>query len=99
VDEFEVDISDTEVVENAPRLHPVALPSSDGSSPGRDSKTPSPRTGDLASQLREIERQAVLDALTRTGWNQSKAARVLGITRAVLIHRIKLFGLSRPPLE
>jgi len=52
--------------------------------------------GDLASHLREIERERVLDALTRTGWNQSKAARMLGVTRAVLMHRIKTFGLTRP---
>jgi transcriptional regulator with GAF, ATPase, and Fis domain len=95
---FEVDTdSDPELktsVDAVPRVHPAAAPAP-ASGPG-ETPTPSYSTGDLASQLREIERQRVIDALTRTGWNQSKAARMLGITRAVLIHRIKMFGLSRP---
>jgi DNA-binding NtrC family response regulator len=57
---------------------------------------PETSPNDLSSQLREIERARVEEALTRTGWNQSKAARVLGITRAMLIHRIKTYGLARP---
>lgn len=42
------------------------------------------------------ERQMVLDALTGTNWNVSKAARVLGIGRATINRKIKQHGLSRP---
>ena len=34
-------------------------------------------------------------ALVESGGNQSKAARRLGISRAVLLNRVKLFGLGR----
>ncbi len=46
--------------------------------------------------LPEIERQAVVDALARCDWNQSRAARVLGIPRHVILYRIKKFRISRP---
>jgi two-component system NtrC family response regulator len=46
--------------------------------------------------LPEVERRAVVDALARSGWNQSSAARVLGIPRHVLLYRMKKFGITRP---
>jgi DNA-binding NtrC family response regulator len=45
--------------------------------------------------LPELERRAVVDALTRAGGNQSRAARLLGIPRHVLLYRIKKFNI--PP--
>ncbi|HEX6791606.1 MAG TPA: sigma-54 dependent transcriptional regulator [Candidatus Krumholzibacteria bacterium] len=44
--------------------------------------------------LREIERAAVLDALRATGWNQSRAARRLGVPRHILLYRIKKYGIE-----
>jgi PAS domain S-box-containing protein len=44
--------------------------------------------------LEEAERAMVLNALERTGWNQSQAARVLGITRDTLRYRMKKFDLT-----
>jgi DNA-binding NtrC family response regulator len=46
--------------------------------------------------LPDIERRAVLDALVGSGWNQSRAARRLGIPRHVLLYRMKKFGIGRP---
>jgi DNA-binding NtrC family response regulator len=46
--------------------------------------------------LPEVERRAVVDALERSGWNQSRAARVLGVPRHVLLYRMKKFNISRP---
>ncbi len=43
--------------------------------------------------LPEIERRVVLAALERTGWNQSKAASVLGITRKQLRTKMRNFDL------
>ncbi len=49
--------------------------------------------------LPDMERRAVLDALTSSHWNQSRAARRLGIPRHVLLYRMKKFGISRPRNE
>ncbi|MEE9269509.1 MAG: sigma-54 dependent transcriptional regulator [Candidatus Krumholzibacteria bacterium] len=45
--------------------------------------------------LPEMERQAVRDALVACDWNQSRAARLLGIPRHVLIYRMKKFTIQR----
>jgi transcriptional regulator of acetoin/glycerol metabolism len=44
--------------------------------------------------LEEIERQTLVEALQRTGWNVSGAARLLGVSRDTLRYRIDKFGLS-----
>jgi two-component system NtrC family response regulator len=52
--------------------------------------------GDAApstATLREIERAAVLDALRSSGWNQSRAARRLGVPRHILLYRMKKFDI------
>ncbi|MFQ5600605.1 MAG: sigma-54-dependent transcriptional regulator [Candidatus Krumholzibacteriia bacterium] len=46
--------------------------------------------------LRDVERQLVLQALERTQWNQTRAAKLLHLTRPMLIQRMKRHGL-RPP--
>jgi transcriptional regulator with PAS, ATPase and Fis domain len=46
-------------------------------------------------QARDIfERMYILSALRRTGWNQSEAARVLGIHRNTLIKKMATHGLN-----
>ncbi|MCA9588433.1 MAG: hypothetical protein KC657_24115, partial [Myxococcales bacterium] len=50
----------------------------------------------LRESLSEAERAAVVDALEKTGGNQSAAARMLGIGRHALITRMHAFGLARP---
>lgn len=42
------------------------------------------------------ERQVLLDALSRTNWNVTQAARFLGIGRATINRKIKQHGLARP---
>ena len=49
-----------------------------------------------ASALAEQERKLVLDALQQNNWNQSAAARQLGITRDILRYRVKRYSLVRP---
>lgn len=46
--------------------------------------------------LQGQERALIVRALEQSNWNQSKAARVLGITRDHLRHRIRKYGLQRP---
>jgi DNA-binding NtrC family response regulator len=44
--------------------------------------------------LEETEKRAILEALEKSGWNQTKAARLLEIPRHVLIYRIKKYNIS-----
>jgi DNA-binding NtrC family response regulator len=50
----------------------------------------------LENEIRELERRRIAAALDACGGNQSQAARELGISRAVLMNRMKVFGLGRP---
>ncbi|MBI5745466.1 MAG: hypothetical protein HZA13_00500 [Nitrospirae bacterium] len=42
------------------------------------------------------EKRAILDALSKTGENVTKAARLLGIIRATLQNKMKAYGLREP---
>ena len=53
-----------------------------------------PQAQDDGATLAEVERNHLEAALKRTGGNQSQAARLLGISRATLIYRMKKHGLS-----
>jgi two-component system NtrC family response regulator len=46
--------------------------------------------------LDEIERQLLVQALDRTGGNQTHAGHLLGINRDQVRYRIEKFGLARP---
>jgi DNA-binding NtrC family response regulator len=46
--------------------------------------------------LEEAEKNMLLRALEKTGWNQTRAAKVLEITRDTLRYKMKKFNL-RPP--
>ncbi len=43
--------------------------------------------------LPEVEAEAIREALRKTGGNQSRAAKLLGIPRHVLLYRLKKYGL------
>ncbi|MEK7775571.1 MAG: sigma-54 dependent transcriptional regulator [Candidatus Zixiibacteriota bacterium] len=44
----------------------------------------------------EAEKKIVLGALQRSGWNRSKAARLLKIPRHVLLYRMKRYDIAEP---
>ena len=46
--------------------------------------------------LRHVEKKHINSVLEYTGWNVSRAARILGITRATLYEKIKTYSLVRP---
>ncbi|HKU43184.1 MAG TPA: sigma 54-interacting transcriptional regulator, partial [Polyangiales bacterium] len=50
----------------------------------------------LRKQVQEVERQHIIDALTRCGGNQTRAARELGISRRTLISRLEAYNIPRP---
>jgi len=45
--------------------------------------------------LEQVERGLVMQALTRTGWNHTKAAALLGLNRDQIRYRIEKFGLEK----
>jgi two-component system, NtrC family, response regulator AtoC len=45
--------------------------------------------------LDQVERSLVMQALTRTGWNHTKAAALLGLNRDQIRYRIEKFGLEK----
>ena len=47
--------------------------------------------------LEQVEKELLVAALQKHGWNQTRAATYLKITRSTLIYRIQKFGLGRPP--
>jgi DNA-binding NtrC family response regulator len=51
---------------------------------------------DAASLLEDHERRMVSDALSKSGWNQSEAARVLRIGRDALRYKMKKYSLAEP---
>jgi two-component system, NtrC family, response regulator AtoC len=50
----------------------------------------------LGGELRAVERIRILDALERCGGNQTRAARMLGISRGLLVSRLTAYGITRP---
>jgi len=45
--------------------------------------------------LEEVERNMLAGALEKTGWNQTRAARLLSITRDTLRYKMKKFNLRQ----
>ncbi len=64
-----------------------------------DDQSLAPVTADqteAASLLENNERRMVSDALSKSGWNQSEAARILRIGRDALRYKMKKYGLTEP---
>ncbi len=51
--------------------------------------------GKLKDALEDLEKEMILDGLRRTGWNKSKLAKELGISRAGLIMKVDKYGLDK----
>jgi two-component system, NtrC family, response regulator HydG len=48
------------------------------------------------STLKEVEKEALLDALRRADFVQKEAAKLLGITQRVMHYKIEQFGITHP---
>lgn len=67
-------------------------PETRGTEDGRQEKPRSLK--DIARESAAIaEKSAILDALAKTGWNVTQAARFLGVSRATLQTKMKTYGL------
>jgi two-component system NtrC family response regulator len=54
-------------------------------------------TGDQT--LDDVDRQVILEAMERFDWNQTHAARHLGVTRKILRRRLERYGIRKPKLN
>jgi two-component system response regulator HydG len=54
--------------------------------------------GTASKSLEDIEKAHILRVLEDCGWNQTRAAEVLGIDRVTLHHKIKRYGWRRSPV-
>ena len=81
----------------APPAPPSSPPPADAAAAGRALVLPGdlPERGfDMKATIAQWEREWVAQALTRTGGNQSAAARLLGLTRDELRYRVDKFVLE-----
>jgi DNA-binding NtrC family response regulator len=64
------------------------------SAPGRLTEAVALPAGGI--DLEQLERSLAVQALERSGWNQSKATTLLGLNRDQIRYRIEKFKLERP---
>ncbi len=61
----------------------------------RDGKQARPNAvADLGDQIVDVQRQAIVDALEKTRYNKTAAAKLLGLTFRQLRYRIKKLGIE-----
>jgi len=51
--------------------------------------------GSLKDALEQVEREMIGEGLRRTGWNKSRLAKDLGISRAGLIAKVEKYGMDK----
>ncbi len=61
----------------------------------RQTATP-PESRRQSYDMREIEKQELIEALKKSGGNQSKAAELLGVSRVTIYNRMKRYGVNAP---
>jgi two-component system response regulator PilR (NtrC family) len=64
--------------------------------PGRDA---TPVGTDLGSQLEDLERRRIREALAKTRYNRTRAAELLGMTLRQLRYRLQKLGMNEDPGE
>ncbi len=85
-----------------PSLRSPGLPPPGVDEPPSDDSMPpsaplSGASGELKLRLQEYEARLILDTLLASGWNQTEAAKRLGMPIRTLAYKIKAFAITRPP--
>jgi DNA-binding NtrC family response regulator/tetratricopeptide (TPR) repeat protein len=53
-----------------------------------------PSSGNLPGMVRELEKRAISETLSRCSWNRSAAAREMGISYPTLLKKIRQYGIT-----
>jgi two-component system response regulator PilR (NtrC family) len=61
---------------------------------GANPETPTFTATDLGNQVEEVQRQAIVEALEKTRYNKTAAAKLLGLTFRQLRYRITKLGID-----
>jgi len=84
-------------------ITPAQLALCPGLAPASDDTRPCPSCGTACltlpkngSELAEVERALVVKTLERTGWNVTRSAKLMGLSRDMMRYRIEKMGLARP---
>jgi DNA-binding NtrC family response regulator/tetratricopeptide (TPR) repeat protein len=78
----------------------LAIPGERRTAPQQEPETTpgnAPSSVSLGQTVEALERRRILEALRETGWNISRAATRLGVTRNILRYRVQKYGLGTPP--
>jgi len=54
------------------------------------------KEAEVTTTLGDLEKQAIIEALEKSSWVQSRAARLLGISRRALNYRVVKYGITHP---
>jgi DNA-binding NtrC family response regulator len=79
-----------------PALTKLGEPERMRAAPTATETTASGANDHLLTEIKLVERARIVEALERCSGNQSRAARLLGISRSTLVTRIEEYGLPRP---
>ena len=80
----------------SPPAPATAFDGSETTHPFERSPPPAGDAAGLRDQLDALERQRILEALERCAGNQTRAAKLLGISRGTLVARLDAYGIARP---
>ena len=61
-----------------------------------DEQPPAGAVGLTDRNLKELEKEAVIEALEKTDYVQKDAAKLLGISKRVIHYKIQQFGIKHP---
>lgn len=75
---------------------PPSMGAAAAAAPMPDTDPNVPLADRLRQQVMEVERQHIMDALSRCGGNQTRAAKELGISRRTFISRLEAYNIPRP---
>lgn len=81
------------------RLHPVVTEDEADPAPAAGAGPGAVPEGSLPAYLDRVEREAILAALSRTGYNRTAAAKLLGVTFRTLRYRMQRLGIREPGPE